>query len=120
MQEQDVREHADALCAALVAGDVGRAIEEFSKELRANLGEVLVLLPLPATEAAIESVDGGGSGFLVVLRVVGESEEVMIQTRWKERDGRPTLIELSHLSRIAAPERPEPGDEAESAGEEAT
>ena len=103
MEEQDVRERAEALCAALVAGDVGRATEDFSKELRENLGEVLVLLPLPATEATIESVDGGGSGFVVVLRLVGETEEVLIQTRWKERDGRPTLIELSHLSRAAAP-----------------
>jgi hypothetical protein len=115
MQEVDVREHAEALGAALVAGDVGRAIEEFSKELRGNLGEVLVLLPLPVTEATIESIDGGGSGFVVVLRLVGESEEVQIQTRWKERDGRPTLIELSHLSRKAAGPSGEPADETEAA-----
>ena len=120
MQEVDVREHAEALCGALVAGDVGRAIEEFSKELRGNLGEVLVLLPLPATEATIESIDGGGSGFVVVLRLVGETEEVQIQTRWKERDGKPTLIELSHLSRTAATPTGEPGGETEGAGEEAS
>ena len=100
MEEPEVRERAEALCAALVAGDVGLATEAFSKELRGNLGEVIVLLPLPSTEATIESVDrGGGSGFTVVLRLVGETEEVLIQTRWKERDGQPTLIELSHLSK---------------------
>jgi hypothetical protein len=120
MQEQDVRERAEALCAALVVGDVGRATEDFSKELRSNLGEVLVLLPLPATEAAIESIEGGGSGFVVALRIVGETDEVLIQTRWKERDGRTTLIEASHLSRTTATQSGEPGDEAESAGEEAT
>jgi hypothetical protein len=119
MQEQDVRERAEAFGAALVAGDVGLATQDFSRELKQHLGEVIVLLPLPATEATIDSVDGGGSGFVVVLRVVGESEEVMIQTRWKERDERPTLIELSHLSRVAAPEPTEPGDETEG-GAEAT
>jgi hypothetical protein len=55
-------------------------------------------------------VRGGGSGFTVVLRLVGESEEVQIQTRWKERDGRPTVVEASHLSRT---ETAAQGDETE-------
>ena len=99
MDETQVRERAEAVCAALVAGDVGKATEDFSKELRQNLGEVVALLPLPATEGTVESIDrGGGSSFTVVLKLVGETEEVLLQTRWKERDDRPTLIELSHLS----------------------
>jgi len=116
MEEPDVRERAEALCAALVAGDIEAATEDFSKELRQNLGEVLVLLPLPATEATIESIErGGGSGFTVVLRLVGETEEVLIQTRWKERDGRTTLIEASHLSKT---ETTAPTDEQERAPED--
>lgn len=100
MEEQDVRGRAETLCAALVAGDIERATEDFSKELRQNLGEVLALLPLPSNEATIESIErGGGSGYTVVLRLVGETDEVLIQTRWKERDGRTTIIEASHLSR---------------------
>ena len=99
MEEQDVRARAEALCAGLVAGDIERATEDFSTELRRNLGEVLALLPLPSSEATIESIDrGGGSGYTVVLRLVGETEEVLIQTRWKERDGQATVIEASHLS----------------------
>src|SRR5216684_9289494 len=110
MEEPAVRERAEALCAALVAGDVDTAITVFSPELRRNLGEVLALLPLPAIEGAVDSIERGGSGFVVVLRLVGESEEVLIQTRWKDRDGEPTLIELSHLSKTAtAP--PEGGEE---------
>jgi hypothetical protein len=121
MDETQVRERAEAVCAALVAGDVGQATEDFSKELRQNLGEVIALLPLPATEGTVESIDrGGGSSYTVVLRLVGETEEVLLQTRWKDRDDRPTLIELSHLS---ATERaiqsgelePEPGEADEAA-----
>jgi hypothetical protein len=116
MEEQDVRARAEAMCAALVSGDVGLATEDFSKELRQNLGEVIVLLPLPATEATIDSIEHSGSGYTVVLRLVGESEEVLIQTRWKERDARPTLIEVSHLSRtetVAEPAESEDGAESE-------
>ena len=98
MEEPQVRERAEAMCAALVVGDVGKATEAFSKELRQNLGEVVALLPLPATEATVDSIERGSSGFVVVLRLVGETEEVLLQTRWKERDDQPTLIELSHLS----------------------
>jgi hypothetical protein len=98
MEEPQVRERAEAMCAALVAGDVGQATEDFSKELRQNLGEVVALLPLPATEATVDSIERGSSGFVVVLRLVGETEDVLLQTRWKERDDQPTLIELSHLS----------------------
>ena len=119
MEEPAVREHAEAMCAALVAGDVDQAITDFSPELRRNLGEVLALLPLPSVEASVDSIERGGSGFVVVLRLVGESEEVLIQTRWKEREGEPTMIELSHLSKtVTAP--PAGGEETEADGGEAS
>jgi hypothetical protein len=104
MNDDDVREHAQSMCDALVAGDVERAIADFSEQLRRNLGEVLALLPLPATEASIESIEHGASGYTVTLRVVGASEEVEVQTRWKDRDGEPKVVEASHLSRTAVVE----------------
>ena len=47
--------HEDEFCDVLVAGDVGLATEVMSNELRQNLGEVVALLPLPASEASVES-----------------------------------------------------------------
>jgi hypothetical protein len=102
LEPDAIRERATALCDALVAGDVQLASQEFSPELQRNLGEVVSLLPLPVSEASVESVERGGSGFVVVLRLVGETDEVMIQTRWKDRDGKPTVVEASHLSQSAA------------------
>ena len=99
MDEEAIRDRAQALCDALVAGDIGLATEDFSKELRQNLGEVISLLPLPANQATVQSVEHGGAGYSVVLRLVGETDEVLIQTRWKERDGRPTVVEASHMSK---------------------
>jgi hypothetical protein len=115
MEDAAVRERAEAMCEALVAGDVDRAIGDFSEELKRNLGEVLALLPLPANEATIQSLERGGSGFNVVIRFASETEEVEIQTRWKDRDGEPKMVEVSHLSRVAVapPEGElEPGEEA--------
>ena len=77
------------------------------------------MLPLPSSEATVESVEHGGAGYNVVLLLVGETEEVRIQTRWKERDGRPTVIEAGHLSKTVR--EPVGGDvegEAEDDGSE--
>jgi hypothetical protein len=114
MEEQAVRQHAQDYCAALVAGDVDRAAEELSNELRSNLGQVVTMLPMPLTEATVESLERTPTGFRTVLHLVGESSETRIETRWKERDGRPAIVEVSHLTEQApsdagaAPEATEP------------
>ena len=113
MDVQTVRQHADAYCAALLAGDIGRASEEFSQQLKQNIGEVVSQLPLPLTEAAVESVELAGSGYVAVLHLTGETDDIRIETRWKDRDGRPTLVEASHvIERTTAPP-PEDGAEGE-------
>jgi len=106
--EGAVREAGQAFCDALEAGDVELAMGSFSQELRRNVGEVLALLPLPANEVEIESLDRNGPGYNVVLRLTGETNEDLVQTRWKDRDGRPTIVEVSHLSRT---EREAPAEE---------
>ena len=103
-----VRARAQEVGDSLVAGDVERAIAHLSDELRRNLGEVMALLPLPAVEATIESIERTGSGaHLVVFNVVGESDENQIETRWKDRDGEPRIVEVSHLSRKERESSPE-------------
>jgi hypothetical protein len=117
MDEETVREHAAGFADALVSGDVDRAIQDLSDELRRNVGEVLALLPLPANEAEVESVEHSGSGYNVVIRIAGETSEDRIQTRWKDRDGRPRIVEASHLSRTATAAPVDLDDETGGAGE---
>jgi len=100
MDVDTIRDSATAFCDALDAGDIPRATEHLSPELQRNLGEVLALLPLPSNESTVTSVDHAGSGYNVVIRLLGETDEVELQTRWKDRDGKPTLVEASHLSRV--------------------
>ncbi|MEO8250932.1 MAG: hypothetical protein ABI978_05535 [Chloroflexota bacterium] len=110
MDEAIVREHAQAHCDALLAGDIGKAAEEMSSQLRSNLGPLVAMLPMPLTEATVESVEHAATGFLVVLHLVGESTEIRLETRWKERDGVPTIVEFSHL-KDAVPEPAADADE---------
>jgi hypothetical protein len=100
MDEQDVRVQAEAFGQALVDGDINRAIGDLSSELQRNPGEVISLLPLPISEATVESIEHAGKAENVVLHLVGENDESSILTRWKDRDGRPTIIELSHIGAV--------------------
>jgi hypothetical protein len=97
MDEEAVREHAQATCDALLAGDIGKAAEEMSRELRANLGSIVGMLPLPLTQATVESVDSTPTGYKAVLHLVGEGGTLQLETRWKDRDGRPTMVEASRV-----------------------
>jgi hypothetical protein len=110
MDAEEVRSHAQAYCDALLAGNVDQAIEELSQELHQHVGELISQIPLPLTEAEVESVEPGAHAVVAVLRLVGETETVKVETRWKERDGRPTLVEASHVVEAppAAPEEAPP------------
>jgi hypothetical protein len=46
-----------------------------------------------------------------VVRLVGESGETRLETRWKDRDGKPTMVEASHLTEAAEPPAVEEGEE---------
>lgn len=103
MTEDEVRDRVNGVCAALVAGDIGKVVDAMSDELRRNPGEVIAMLPLPAVAAAITRLDGsgGGAAFVAVLDVTSETEQLELQTRWKDRDGEPRIVEVSHVSRRA-------------------
>ena len=115
MDEQSIRERAQAYADALRAGDIGEAAKAMSPELQRNMGPVVAMLPLPLTEATVESVDMTGTGYLAVLHLVGEESAIRLETRWKERDGEPTIVEASHQPEAPPPPPPdaEDGSEAE-------
>ena len=112
MDEQAVREHAQAHADALLAGDIGKAAEEMSKELRQSLGPIVAMLPMPMTAASIESVESTPTGYKIVFHLVGEGGELRLETRWKDRDGRPTIVEASrvHEEPAAAAAQDEPSE----------
>ncbi|MGH2484022.1 MAG: hypothetical protein ACRDE9_06175, partial [Candidatus Limnocylindria bacterium] len=47
--------------------------------------------------ASIESVETTATGYRAVLRLVGDGCTIHLETRWKDRDGRPTMVEASRV-----------------------
>jgi hypothetical protein len=68
-----------------------------SKEQQQSLGPIVSMLPMPMTEASIESIESTPTGYKVVLHLVGEGDTLRLETRWKDRDGRPTIVEASRV-----------------------
>jgi len=99
MDEDTIRSSVRAVGDALVAGDIDTVIGYLSDELKRNPGEVVAMLPLPATETSIVSLERATSAVVVVLKVVGETAEDDLQMRWKDRDGEPRIVEVSHIGR---------------------
>jgi hypothetical protein len=97
MDEQAVRARAQTFVDALLAGDIGSASQLVSRELQQNLGAVVAMLPLPLTDAALESVEPTASGYRAVMRLANSESSMRLETRWKERDEKPTIVEASHL-----------------------
>jgi hypothetical protein len=112
MDEQAVRDRAQVFTDALLAGEIGRASQQMSRELQQNLGTVVAMLPLPLTEAVLESVEPTASGYRAVLRLANDEASMRLETRWKLRDEVPTIVEASHLVEEApAATEPEAGEE---------
>jgi hypothetical protein len=103
MTEEEVRLQTAAICAALVGGDVGQVVEALSDELKRNPGEVVAMLPLPAVAAEVLRLEGsgGGAAYVALLDVTSETEHLELQLRWKDRNGQPRIVEVSHVSRRA-------------------
>jgi len=115
MTEEEVRERARAIGEALVAGDIGQVVAALSDELQRNPGEVVAMLPLPAVAAEVTRLEGagGGAAYVAVLDVTSETEHLELQTRWKDRNGEPRIVEVSHISRRAREAEAEAAAEAE-------
>ena len=107
-----IRDRAESFRQALLAGDIGEASVDMSSELQRNLGPVVGMLPLPLTDATLETVESTGSGYRALLSLVGESGTIRLETRWKERDGHPTMVEASHVPDEPMPAATEAEDEA--------
>jgi hypothetical protein len=106
MDEQVVRERAGALCQTLLAGDISEASKLMSPELQRNLGPVVGMLPLPLSAAEVESANMTGTGYRTVLLLTGDAGATRLETRWKERDGQPTMVEASHIAEAQVAEEP--------------
>ena len=94
MDENAVREHAQAHADAVVQGDLGRASGDLTDEAKQQAPAVMKQLPRPTTSASVEAVTADGDEFVARIRYSGESDATSVNSRWAEQSGRPMITAL--------------------------
>lgn len=94
MDEQAVRTHAEAHGNALIEGDLKRAGSDLTPEAQAQAPEVMSNFPKRVESAEVVSLDVQGEEAVVHARYSGEGKEVIVESRWGDRDGRPKILDM--------------------------
>jgi hypothetical protein len=93
MDEETVRQHAEAHGRATVEGDLRAAGSDLTKDAVPAAGDVMKKMPSSLSSSAIESVTTEGDEYVVLIRYSGDGDAV-VESRWAERDGRPKIVDL--------------------------
>lgn len=94
MDESEVRESAEAHAHAIVAGDIGGAVRYLTDRAKAQGGDVMKAMPSPLTGAEVTSIESSDDDFLVQIRYAGKSDELVVESRWIEQEGKSVADDL--------------------------
>jgi hypothetical protein len=92
MDEQKTRSHVQDHADAVVRGDMDAVIADFAEELRPQVPQIAQSLPQPVTAAEVLSVEVGDPESVAEIRYTGESGNVTIRSRWRQVNGRPSIV----------------------------
>ena len=96
MDENAVREHAEAHGRAIETGDLRRAGSDVAEEFQPRLPEVMREMPRRVTSAEVVRVEpADGDEYFAHIRYAGDDKEVTLQSRWAERNGRPMIVDIN-------------------------
>ncbi len=94
MDEQAVRTHAEEHGRAIVEGDLRRAASDLTPEAQAQAPDVMSNFPKRVENAEVISLDVQGEEAVVRARYSGDGKDVVVESRWGERDGRPKILTM--------------------------
>ena len=97
MDEARLREEAEAHGRATVEGDLKTAGSVLDKEAYGPAGQVMEKMPKPLESSEVGSVEMEGDEALVQIRYSGGGDEIVVESRWAEREGSPKIVGLRVL-----------------------
>ena len=94
MDEAAVKTHAEEHGQAIIDGDLRRAGSDLTPEAQAQAPDVMSNFPKKVESAEVLSLDVQGEEAIVQARYAGEGKEVVVESRWGDRDGRPKILDM--------------------------
>ena len=95
MDENTVKQHAEAHGNAVVAGDLRTAGSDLTPAAADQAPGVMGKLPRPTTGAEILKVEVQGDEAVVHVLYKGEDAETTVISTWADEGGRPKIVNLS-------------------------
>jgi hypothetical protein len=95
MDEATIREHAERHGNAVVAGDMRTAGADLTPEAQAQAPGVMKNFPADTNRASILRIKQEDDAFDVYISYEGSETDLIVVSRWEERDGRPMITDLS-------------------------
>lgn len=92
MDETKTREHIQRHAEAVERGDFETVVGDLSDELKPQAPQIAATLPQPVTAATVMSVEVGDDEAVARIHYAGDTSELTIQSRWRDVDGRPTIV----------------------------
>jgi len=97
VDQDTVRQHAQAHGDAVVANDLRQAGSDLTPEAQQQAPGVMGKLPQPVESATVQSVEDQGDEVVALIAYGGGDTSVTVESRWAERDGRPMIVNLAVL-----------------------
>ena len=94
MDETTVREAAETHARATVERDYETAGSYLSDEAKTSAGDVMKQMPRPLTSSEVVAVESVGDSMTCRIRYAGDDGATIVDSRWNEVDGRPTIVGL--------------------------
>ena len=95
MDEATVREHAEMHAQATVERNYEIAGSYLSADAMANASAIMREMPRGLTSAEVRDVERSGDAFICTIRYAGDDGATMVESRWEDVGGRPTIVSLA-------------------------
>ena len=95
MDENAVRQQAEAHGNAVVAGDLRSAGSDLTPAVADKAPGVMGKLPRPTTGAEVLKVEMQGDQAVVHILYKGDDAETTVISTWADEDGRPKIVDLA-------------------------
>lgn len=97
MDENSVRQHAEAHGQAMVNKDWASAGGDVVSEMQGSLPGIMKQMPRPIEAASIKDLRPAEDHAVVTIEYSGADKTSVVESRWEERDGRPMITDLKVL-----------------------
>jgi hypothetical protein len=92
MDDQQTRDHINQHADAVVRGDMGAVVADFTASMHPHIPQIAQVLPQPVTAAEVLSVDVGDTESVAMICYSGDAGDVTIRSRWQDEGGRPVIV----------------------------